>query len=217
MLESIKRWGSFILISGIILFADQWVKQRVTQTLAVGASWEPIPAIAGIVRITRSQNAGAAFGMFPFASDFFLALALITIVAFIISYPRLPSHAWLSRLSIALITGGALSNAVDRLLYGHVVDYFHVQLSPSISNVSNFADHAITLGVILLLIDQWRAERRELAEKQAQEELASEQTDLPSDGENPEDSPSPDVLTAPDTRATAFDEPSEMSPANDTE
>lgn len=168
MVDLLKRWGLLIIVGGGVLALDQWVKQRVITTLAEGQSWVPIPAIGGFFRITRSQNAGAAFGLFPFASDFFLLLALLTIVVFVVSYPRLPSHAWLSRISIALISGGALSNAIDRLRHGHVVDYFHVQLSPSISNVSNFADHAITLGVILLLMDQWRAERRELAEQQAE-------------------------------------------------
>ncbi len=169
MRETIKRWGLLILVSGAVLAIDQLIKQRVTATLAYGQSWTPIPSIAAIARVTRSQNTGAAFGMFPFASDFFLVLALITIAAFIVSYPRLPSHAGLSRLSIALISGGALSNAIDRLLLGHVVDYVHIQLSPTLSNISNLADHAITVGVALLLIDQWRAERREQAAAAAQQ------------------------------------------------
>jgi signal peptidase II len=173
-LQVIRRWGLLVILGGGVLAIDQWVKQQVVEKLAYGESWEPIQAIAGVVRITRSQNTGAAFGMFPFASDFFLALAIITIIAFVISYPRLPSHAWLSRVSVALISGGALSNAIDRILMGHVIDYVHVQITSTISNVSNFADHAITVGVILLLIDQWRAERREMAEQAATEQAADD-------------------------------------------
>jgi signal peptidase II len=91
----------------------------------------------------------------------FLLLALITIGAFIFSYRKLPSHATLSKVSIALISGGAFSNALDRMLRGgRVVDYVHVQITPTFSNVSNLADHAVTVGVILLLVDQWLAERR---------------------------------------------------------
>ncbi len=173
MLQTAKRWALLVIVGGGILALDQWVKNRVVETLALGESWSPIPAVANVITITRSANSGAAFGMFPFASDFFLALAFITVLIFIISYPRLPSHASLSRLSMSMITGGALSNAVDRLIRGHVVDYVHVQVGTQISNISNLADHAITLGVILLLIDQWRAEQRENAEKKLAEITAA--------------------------------------------
>jgi len=149
-----------IAIGGLVIALDQIIKWQVSTRLAPGQSWEPIPAIASLIKITYSYNSGAAFGMLPQASDVFLLLALITIVAFVISYPRLPSHAWLSRVSIGLISGGALSNALDRIRMGQVIDYVHVQLTPTFSNISNLADHAITLGVILLLVDQWLAERR---------------------------------------------------------
>jgi signal peptidase II len=190
MLQNMKRWALLIIVGGGILALDQWVKNRVVETLALGESWTPIPSIANVITITRSANSGAAIGMFPFASDFFLVLAFVTVLIFIFSYPRLPSHAALSRFSMAMITGGALSNAIDRLLRGHVVDYVHVQVGTLISNISNFADHAITLGVILLLIDQWRAEQHEIAEKNAEElaaaliedEVDSPQGTVPSDG-----------------------------------
>jgi signal peptidase II len=159
------RWWILIGIAGLVIALDQSVKWLVSTRLTPGQSWEPIPAIASVIRITYSYNSGAAFGMLPQASDVFLLLALVTIVAFIISYPRLPSHASLSRISIGLISGGALSNAIDRLRMGRVIDYVHVQLSPTFSNISNFADHAITLGVILLLVDQWLAERHQADDK----------------------------------------------------
>jgi signal peptidase II len=161
-LAFLRRWGFLVIVAGAVIGLDQTAKMLVTQRLMLGQSWEPIPQIAGLIRITYSYNTGAAFGMLPQASDIFLILALVTIVAFIISYPKLPSKAWLSRLSIALISGGALSNAIDRLTRdGHVVDYVHVQLTPTLSNISNFADHAITVGVIILLADQWLNERKE--------------------------------------------------------
>jgi signal peptidase II len=158
------RWGVLIGIGGLVIALDQTVKWLVSTRLTPGQSWEPIPAIASLIKITYSYNSGAAFGMLPQASDLFLLLALITVVAFIVSYPRLPSHAWLSRVSIGLISGGALSNALDRLLIHHVIDYVHVQITPTFSNISNLADHSITVGVVLLLVDQWLAERRTAAE-----------------------------------------------------
>lgn len=190
MKEAFKRWGLLILVSGTVLGVDQFVKWLVVNRLTLGESWEPIPAIGGILRITRSLNTGAAFGMLPQASDFFLLLALATVVGFIIAYPRMPSHAWLSRLSIALISGGAFSNALDRLRLGHVVDYVHFQISPTLSNISNLADHAITVGVVLLLIDQYLAERYE-AEEEAGEQTAPTGAETASEPAGPGNPASP--------------------------
>jgi signal peptidase II len=177
------RWGVLIGVGGLVIALDQTVKWLVSTRLTPGQSWAPIPAIASFIKITYSYNSGAAFGMLPQASDLFLLLALITVVAFVVSYPRLPSHASLSRVSIGLISGGALSNALDRVLIHHVIDYVHVQLTPTFSNISNLADHAITLGVVLLLIDQWLAERRTAADAKPAEAEGSSQLGDNSHGE----------------------------------
>lgn len=182
MSKSLRRWVLFVAVVGAVLVLDQTVKWLVVDRLALGETWVPIPAISSFLRVTRSFNTGAAFGMFPLASNILLALAIITVIAFAFIYPSLPDRARLSRISIALIVGGALSNAIDRIRFEHVVDYFHVQLTPSFANVSNFADHAITLGVILLLIDQWLVEREE--QRQAAEQPAES-----SDGEPPFEAP----------------------------
>jgi len=176
-----SRIATLVGVSGLVIALDQTVKWLVQTRLSPGQSWEPIPAIASLIKITYSYNSGAAFGLFANASDLFLLLALITIGAFIFSYPKLPSHAWLSRVSIGLISGGAFSNALDRLRMGHVTDYVHVQLTPTFSNISNFADHAITIGVILLLVDQWLAERRSAGS--AQPKPAESELTTPSIGD----------------------------------
>ena len=120
--------------------------------------------IAGIIsspfiRVMYSQNTGAAFGMFPTAAPIFLVVAVIAVVVFVVLYAQMPPGAWLSRISVSLIVGGAASNAIDRIRQGFVVDYFHIKLWANYSNISNFADHAIFFGTILLLIAQWRMDR----------------------------------------------------------
>ena len=152
------------------MWRNKWF---ITNRLALGESWEPIPAIAGFIRVTHSFNTGAAFGFLPQAAPFFLGLALITTVVFIITYPRLPAKALMSRIGIAMIIGGALSNAADRIRLGHVTDFVHVQLTQNFANISNFADHAITVGVILLLIDQYLIEQRELRAQVEANELGA--------------------------------------------
>lgn len=174
MLQSLKRVLWLYFIAGLILSIDQIAKRMVVNTLELGQSWEPIPQISGFIRVTRSYNTGAAFGMFPFASDLILVVVLVTIGVFVfVIYPRLSHAAWLSRLSIAMITGGALSNALDRLtMDGKVVDYVHVQLTPTFANISNFGDHVVVVGVAILLIDAWFMEQREQAEQLARQQEA---------------------------------------------
>jgi signal peptidase II len=176
-----RQWALLPVVAGAVIGLDQTAKGLVTERLMLGQSWAPIPQIAGFLRITRSYNTGAAFGMLPQASGIILLVAIVAIIAFVISYPRLPSNAWLSRFGIAMIVGGAFSNnALDRLRLDHVTDYVHVQLSPTLSNVSNFADHAICVGVVLMLAGQWLHERRgEQAENTKETEKASVNAILP--------------------------------------
>jgi len=59
----------------------------------------------------------------------------------------------LVRVGLMLAIGGALSNALDRLLYGAVADFFHFHWQAWSFYIFNIADVAITLGVVLLLLD----------------------------------------------------------------
>ena len=59
----------------------------------------------------------------------------------------------LVRFGLMLVIGGALSNALDRLLYGAVADFFHFHWQEWSFYIFNVADVAITLGVLLLILD----------------------------------------------------------------
>ncbi len=147
-----------MLIAAVIT-ADQLSKHWVIDNLRVGESRQPIPALSPFFQLTRSQNSGAAFGFLSQAGDLFLGIAMIVVVVMLYFYPRIPDDGRLSRIATGLICGGALGNAIDRVAYGHVIDFIHYQIPGFISNVSNPADHAIVLGVILIFIESWRAER----------------------------------------------------------
>ena len=57
------------------------------------------------------------------------------------------------RAGLALCIGGALSNLADRVLYGAVADFFHFHVGDWSFYIFNLADVAITLGVLLLILD----------------------------------------------------------------
>lgn len=157
MSSRLRHWAVLLVIAGAVLAVDQLSKQWVVDNLLVGESLQPIPALRSVFQLTRSQNTGAAFGVLPTGGDLFLIIAVIVVIAMLYYYPRV--RTGLMRVACGLIVGGAVGNALDRLHYGHVVDFIHYQIPGVISNVSNLADHAIVLGVILIFIESWRAER----------------------------------------------------------
>lgn len=154
-----RRWITLFSIIAAVLAVDQITKRIVVDTLRLGESRQPVPALADFFQITRSENSGAAFGVLSNAGDLFLVIAVIVSVVLIGYYRRLPDGVPLTRIGIGLVIGGALGNALDRIEYGAVVDFIHYQIPGVISNVSNLADHAIVFGVIILFVDSWRVDR----------------------------------------------------------
>lgn len=154
-----KRWIMVGLVIVGILAADQISKLVVTNELEFYESVQPIPALSDYFQFTRTSNTGSAFGFLPQAGDLFLIIAVVVVLALLYFYPRIPDEGHVTRLATGLVVGGALGNALDRLHYGHVVDFIHYRIPDVISNVSNLADHAIVFGVILIFIDSFRLER----------------------------------------------------------
>jgi signal peptidase II len=135
--------------------------------LAFGQSITPIPALQDWFAFTLSANTGAAFSMLPQLGDIFLIVALVMIVVIPFFYRKLQPGHWLMRIALGLLLGGVCGNALDRLRFGYVIDFFHIRIPGLISNVSNFADHAIVLGILTLFVIQWRS--GESGSRQAEE------------------------------------------------
>lgn len=116
---------------------------------------------------TLVYNRGAAFS---FLADhqgwqrwFFTGIALVATVVIIRLLWKHPRQT-IFCAALACILGGALGNAIDRLLYGHVVDFLLFYWQDWYFPAFNIADVAITIGAILLLLDEilrWRRERRQ--------------------------------------------------------
>ena len=154
-----RKWT--ILVSALCLTtaADQLSKGWVVANFDFYESIAPIPGLAPFFQLTRSSNTGAAFGILPMAGDVF-ALVSLAIVAALLWYVRgLPPSVRFAPFAIGLVSGGALGNVLDRLQHGHVVDFIHYQIPNLVSNVSNLADHAIVLGVLLIIAESFWRER----------------------------------------------------------
>jgi signal peptidase II len=107
-----------------------------------------------------AYNRGAAFSFLSNESGwqryFFTAIGVIA-VAFIIHQLRRHSTQRLYCWALALIMGGAIGNVIDRLLYGHVIDFldFHFRGLGHFP-AFNIADSAICLGAALFIYDELR-------------------------------------------------------------
>ena len=120
---------------------------------------EQLPVIPGLFNLTLWYNPGAAFSFLATESGwqryFFTAIGVIA--ALVIVY-MLQRHAG-QRLfcwALALILGGAVGNVIDRVLYGHVIDFLDVHFSGWHWPAFNIADSAIFIGAGLFILDELR-------------------------------------------------------------
>ncbi len=137
--QSYSRAG--LVLAGV-LAVDQVAKRLVIAGVDRGESNAVFPGVE-IVRVT---NKGVAFGAFSGKPVVIIivAAALLGLVVWFVLHARRP-FVW---LPTGLLLGGALGNIIDRLRDGAVTDFIKVPIWPAF----NFADVAITAGVVALLI-----------------------------------------------------------------
>jgi signal peptidase II len=95
---------------------------------------------------------------------FFIGLAVIASVFICIWLKKLHRSQRWEAIAWALVLGGALGNLIDRILYGYVIDFLDVYVGDWHWPAFNVADSAITVGVVMLLLDSFRTQPGKLAE-----------------------------------------------------
>lgn len=101
--------------------------------------------LAKILIQEKTRNYGAAFGILQGYKVLFIIVSFI-LIAVIIYYMR-KAKTWLLVLSLALILAGTISNLMDRLFFGYVIDVINPGFIPSF----NIADVSNTAGAVLLV------------------------------------------------------------------
>ena len=142
------------MIAAAVVIVDRGTKIYVERHF--GVPYGPRQVVDHVLYLTVTRNAGAAFGLFQNFTLGFLLISAVVMIAILFYYGRLPASDWPARLGLALVFGGAISNAYDRGVKGSVIDFIQVPHYP----IFNVADSAITVGVAVLLIGTvWRSGR----------------------------------------------------------
>jgi signal peptidase II len=145
--------------SAAIVLADQLTKWLVLARFAPGERIE----LTGFFNLVLVFNKGAAFSFLadapgwqtPALVAFALGAAIVVSVLLVRSGGRRMFSA-----GLALILGGALGNVIDRLRFGHVVDFLDLHAAGWHWPAFNVADSAITIGAALLILDGFRHHER---------------------------------------------------------
>ncbi len=143
----------------IILIADQFTKTLILGYYRLGDA----TYITSFFNVVRAHNTGAAFSFLAGASGWqrwFFTIIGVAAAVFIIWMLRTHSGQKLFSFAMACILGGAVGNVVDRLLHGYVVDFLDFHWAGWHFPAFNFADSAITLGAICLILDELLRVRR---------------------------------------------------------
>lgn len=142
-------------LATLIIILDQVTKLLILQRFKTG---ERLALVPGWFDLTLVFNTGAAFSFLAGAGGwqrwFFVGIG-VAATAFILVLLARHGSQRLFGLALSLILGGAIGNLIDRIAYGKVTDFLLVHWHEKwFFPAFNVADAAITVGAILLVLDE---------------------------------------------------------------
>jgi signal peptidase II len=146
--------SSWLWLALVVILLDQATKSIVMNALNEFEGVEILP----FLELMRLHNVGVAFSFFDGGPAWqrwvFITLNVAVSVGIVVWLRRLPATGQhLLAAGLALVLGGALGNAIDRALWGHVVDFIRVHYESWYFPAFNVADSAITVGAALVILD----------------------------------------------------------------
>jgi signal peptidase II len=156
-----RRWfglragaANWLWLSLAVVLLDQWTKYLITDNFAEFEELVLLP----VLDLMRLHNEGAAFSFLSDATGWqrwlFTGLGVAVSAGILVWLRRLPASGQnLLAAGLSLVLGGALGNVIDRVLWGHVIDFIRVHYNEWYFPAFNVADSAITVGAALLILD----------------------------------------------------------------
>jgi len=147
--------GVHIILALLVILVDRWTKRLVAARIGLYSHVQVIP---GFLRITHTENTGAAFSLFAdspahWKTSLLIGFSAIAIVIVAVLLWKQARPLGITGVALSLILGGAAGNLWDRVVSGRVVDFLLVYYKSYQWPVFNLADSAIVIGAALLVID----------------------------------------------------------------
>jgi signal peptidase II len=147
--------GFGLLVAAVAFILDQLAKWVVTVPLSLETQPGRSIEFTSFFNLTWAQNYGISLSMFSDQSPTtrWILVAVTAAVAIGVAVWMTREKAKGDVIALALILGGALGNLVDRLRFGHVVDFLDFHAAGWHWPAFNVADSGITVGALLLILD----------------------------------------------------------------
>jgi signal peptidase II len=140
---SLTQWLALGAIALAAIAADQLTKRLVTANLSLDEGLHVI----GPFWIHHVRNSGIAFGLFASATAVVIVLTGLAVAWMLVYFARSGARHPVLPVALGLVTGGSLSNLLDRVRLGYVTDFLDFRYWPAF----NLADSFIVVGVGILL------------------------------------------------------------------
>lgn len=143
-------WGGIIFVV-ILIALDQLIKHLVVTHMELYQAIDVLP----FLRLFYTQNTGIAFSMLASFHDWgLIALTVVVIIFVIFLWLNGDKSKKLANIGYLMVLGGAFGNLIDRVRFHYVVDYILLYAHGWSFAVFNAADAFITIGAILIIINE---------------------------------------------------------------
>jgi signal peptidase II len=154
-MSSYRARGVHLFLALLVILVDRWSKRLVAARIGLYSHVQIIP---GFLRITHTENTGAAFSLFAdspahWKTSLLIGFSAVAIVIVAVLLWKQGRPLGITGVALSLILGGAAGNLWDRVVSGRVVDFLLVYYKSYQWPVFNLADSAIVIGASLLVID----------------------------------------------------------------
>ena len=159
----LSRRSFFIILTIVLTIAADQISKIIVRTYVVPSERSNI--IGKYFTLHNGENAGAFLGMGSDLSPLLKLILLLILPIVVLSFVtyHIFKDQSLDKVSVfafASIIGGGIANVFDRVVYGSVTDFFHIDLGGVFrTGIFNMADLSVTTGMILLLMVSFKKKK----------------------------------------------------------
>jgi signal peptidase II len=152
-IKKIIRIGLILILLTSNIACDQISKKLVRQKIGY---YEQIQLVSTYVTLTKVENSGAFLGLGDSLPQWIKLIVLKILPLLAIAYAIIflltkDNLSWQTLLGISCLIGGGMGNLFDRLIYGSVTDFLHMDFVIFQTGIFNLADVSVMTGMFILL------------------------------------------------------------------